>query len=141
MNGAESLVKTMLANGVDTVLAAAHLVTAIQSVPGRNLSPHDTDTIGVSMFRGSEAYVVMPDETVIGGSVRYFDEAVRERAEARIRTLANGIAEGFGAEAIIDYRKNYPPAINPAAGWCAMVGATSLGMPGAFLPDGGIERL
>lgn len=32
-------------------------------------------------------------------------------------------------------------AINPAAGWCAMVGATSLGMPGAFLPDGGIERM
>ena len=31
--------------------------------------------------------------------------------------------------------------INPAAGWCAMVGATSLGMPGAFLPDGGIERM
>ena len=32
-------------------------------------------------------------------------------------------------------------AINPAAGWCAMVGATSLGMPGAFLPEGGIERM
>jgi len=31
--------------------------------------------------------------------------------------------------------------INPAAAWCAMVGATSLGMPGAFLPDGGIDRM
>ena len=102
-------------DGIDTVLAAAHLVTAIQSVPGRNISPHDTATIGVSMFKGSDAYVVMPDETVIGGSVRYFDAAVREQAEARIRSLANGIAQGFGAEAVIDYRKNYPPAINPAA--------------------------
>lgn len=32
-------------------------------------------------------------------------------------------------------------AINPAAGWCAMVGATSLAMPGAFLPDAGIARM
>ena len=32
-------------------------------------------------------------------------------------------------------------AINPAAGWCAMVGATSLAMPGAFLPDAGVARM
>jgi len=31
--------------------------------------------------------------------------------------------------------------INPAVGWCAMVGATSLGMPGAFLPDAGVARM
>ncbi len=31
--------------------------------------------------------------------------------------------------------------ISPAAAWCAMVGATSLGMPGAFLPDAGIEQM
>ncbi len=102
-------------DGVDTVLAAAHLVTAIQSVPGRNISPHETATIGVSMFRGSDAYVVMPDEAVIGGSVRYFNPEVRDLAEAKIRSLASGIAAGFGAEAVIDYRKNYPPCVNPAA--------------------------
>ncbi|MFY0614351.1 MAG: amidohydrolase, partial [Hyphomicrobiaceae bacterium] len=98
--------------GVDTVLAAAHIVTALQSVPGRNVSPHDTATIGVSMFRGSDAYVVMPDEAVIGGSVRYFDPKVRELAESRIRTLASSIASGFGSEAVIDYRVNYPPTVN-----------------------------
>ena len=31
--------------------------------------------------------------------------------------------------------------INPAAGWCTMVGATSLAIPGAFLPDEGIARM
>lgn len=31
--------------------------------------------------------------------------------------------------------------INPSVGWCAMVGATSLALPAAFLPDAGIERL
>ncbi|MEO1686817.1 MAG: M20/M25/M40 family metallo-hydrolase, partial [Pseudomonadota bacterium] len=99
----------------DTVLAAAHLVAAIQSVPGRAVSPHDTATIGVSMFRGSDAYVVMPEEAVIGGSVRYFREEVRALAEGRIRALAAGIASGFDCEAVVDYRRNYPPCVNPAA--------------------------
>ncbi len=31
--------------------------------------------------------------------------------------------------------------INPAAGWCTMVGATSLGIPGAFLPDEGVAQM
>jgi hippurate hydrolase len=57
----------------------------------------------------------MPDEAVSGGSVRYFDAATRDVAEARIRMLAQGIAAGFGAEAVIDYRKTYPPTINHAA--------------------------
>ncbi|MEM6440790.1 MAG: M20 aminoacylase family protein [Pseudomonadota bacterium] len=101
--------------GADTVLAAAHLVTAIQSVPGRSVNPHETATIGVSMFRGSDAYVVMAEEAVIGGSVRYFDPATRDLAERRIRTLAEGVADGFDCEAVVDYRKNYPPCVNPEA--------------------------
>ena len=47
--------------------------------------------------------------------MRYFDMAARDLAEARLRALASSIAEGFGARAVIDYRKNYPPCINPAA--------------------------
>jgi hippurate hydrolase len=115
--------------GIDTVLAAAHIVTALQSVPGRNLSPHETATIGISMFRGSDAYVVMPEEAVIGGSVRYFDDDVRALAEERIHTLARGIAGGFGAEAVIDYRRNYPPAVNAAreTAIAAEVAATLVG--------------
>ena len=31
--------------------------------------------------------------------------------------------------------------ISPAAGWCSMVGATSVGLPGAFLPQGGIDKM
>ncbi|MEL6220283.1 MAG: M20/M25/M40 family metallo-hydrolase, partial [Pseudomonadota bacterium] len=56
-----------------------------------------------------------PDVTEIGGSVRYFDAGLRETMEARMRALAAHIAEGFGAVAEIDYRRNYPPTINPSA--------------------------
>jgi len=100
-------------NGADTVLAAAHLVTTIQSVPGRSLPPTAVATVGVSMFKGADAHVIMPAEAKIGGSVRYFDPAARDRAEARIRTLATSVAAAFECEAAIDYRRNYPPCLNP----------------------------
>ncbi|HEY9566510.1 MAG TPA: M20 aminoacylase family protein [Thalassobaculum sp.] len=101
--------------GVDTVLAACHIVTAFQSVASRNVPPHEAVAIAVPRFRGATAYHVLPDETEIGGSVRYFDAAVRETMEQRLRALASQIAIGFGAEAEIDYRRNYPPTVNHGA--------------------------
>ncbi|MEX2520364.1 MAG: M20 aminoacylase family protein [Paracoccaceae bacterium] len=100
--------------GVDTVLAACHIVTAFQSVASRNVPPHEAVAIAVPRIRGATAYHVLPDEAEIGGSVRYFDAGVREVMERRLRALATQIAEGFGAEAVIDYRRNYPPTLNPA---------------------------
>src|SRR3546814_4021602 len=72
--------------GVDTVLAACHIVTAFQSVASRNVPPHEAVAIAVPRFRGATAYHVLPDETEIGGSVRYFDAAVRETMEQRLRS-------------------------------------------------------
>lgn len=100
--------------GVDTVLAACHIVTAFQSVASRNVPPHEAVAIAVPRIRGATAYHVLPDEAEIGGSVRYFDAGVREVMERRLRALATQIADGFGAEAVIDYRRNYPPTLNPA---------------------------
>lgn len=101
--------------GVDTVLAACHIVTAFQSVASRNAPPHEAVAIAVPRIRGAEAYHVLPDVTEIGGSVRYFNMDLRETMEARMRALAAHIAEGFGAVAEIDYRRNYPPTLNPSA--------------------------
>ena len=97
----------------DTVLAAAHLVTAIPSIPARNVAPNETVTIGVAKLRGADAHVIMPEEAAIGGSLRWFDEEARALAERRLRQLAARIAESFDCEAVIDYRRLYPATINP----------------------------
>ena len=101
--------------GVDTVLTAAHFVTTVQSIPARNLSPFEAVTVGISMIKGSDAYVVMGDRAVVGGSVRFFSDAARDKTEARLRRLAGSVAEAFDCEAVVDYRRNYPPCINPEA--------------------------
>ena len=115
--------------GADTVLAACHLVTTLQSVPARSLPPTETATLGISMIKGSDAYVVMTEEATLGGSLRWFSEAARDRAEARLRRLAESVAAGFECEAVIDWRRNYPPCLNPAkeAGFAAETAAELVG--------------
>jgi amidohydrolase len=101
--------------GIDPVLVGAHIVTGLQSVVSRSAPPSQATAIGVPIFEGADAYHVIPDRVRLAGSFRYFDAAVRKRMEARIKGIAAGIAEGFGAEAEIDYRQNYPPTVNSAA--------------------------
>ena len=97
----------------DTVLAAAQIICALPSVPARSLPPTETVTLGVSMMRGAEAPVIMPERAVIGGSLRWFDAGTRDLAETRVRRLAERIAEAHDCRAEIDWRRLYPATVNP----------------------------
>ncbi|MFN3259762.1 MAG: M20 aminoacylase family protein [Pikeienuella sp.] len=101
--------------GTDTVLAAGHMIAALQSVASRTAPPQEAATISVTRLSAATAYHVVPDTTEIGGSLRYVNPAIRPKMEAQLRAVAKGVAEAFGAVAEIDYRVNYPPTINPAA--------------------------
>ena len=98
---------------VDPVTIASQLVTALQTVVSRNISPVDQVVLSVtSLETSTKAYNVIPDAVTIKGTLRAFSEANRERAEKRLRELTNSIAEGFGGSAEINYMHGYPPMVN-----------------------------
>ena len=99
---------------VDPVLAAAHLITALQSIASRNVSPVDAVVVSLTSMQTSQvgAYNVIPDEVRLMGTVRSFLPATRELAEKRVREIAGKVAEAFGATASVDYRRGYPATIN-----------------------------
>ncbi|MBT0781197.1 M20 aminoacylase family protein [Paracoccus sp. pheM1] len=98
--------------GADTLLAAAHLVTALQSIAARNVSPLDSAVLSVTQIHGGDAWNVLPETAVIRGTTRWFDPAVGDLIEARLRKLAASVAEGFGCTAGIDYERRYPSTLN-----------------------------
>ena len=99
---------------VDPVLASAHLITALQSIASRNVSPVDAVVVSLTSMQTSQvgAYNVIPDEVRLMGTVRSFLPATRELAEKRVREIAGKVAEAFGASASVDYRRGYPATIN-----------------------------
>ena len=101
--------------GVDPVLAGSALVQALQSIVSRNVHPVDSAVISVTQFHAGEAYNVIPDLALLRGTVRAFKPEVQDLCEAAMQRVCDGIAAGFGARVVLDYRRGYPPTINAAA--------------------------
>jgi hippurate hydrolase len=101
-------------SGVDPVVVAAHITTALQSIVARNVSPKETAVLSVTQIHGGDAYNVIPQQAKLGGTARAFSQETMTLIEQRMKALAVSIAAGFGAQAEVDFRRVFPPLINDA---------------------------
>ncbi len=109
--------------GIDPVLTACHVATALQSIVSRNLSPRDPAVVSVTKVTGGDAYNVIPQTAVISGTARFFAREVGEEIEDAMRRLAEGVAAGFGATASLDWRLIFAPTVNAPEPTAAVVDA------------------
>jgi amidohydrolase len=116
---------------VDPVVVAAHIITTLQTIASRNVSPVDAIVISVCSMQTSQvgAFNVIPNAVQLIGTVRTFRAATQELAERRIREIATGVAESLGATAKVEYLRGYPATVNPAreADFAAEVGERIFG--------------
>ncbi|MGH8738873.1 MAG: M20 aminoacylase family protein [Burkholderiales bacterium] len=116
---------------VDPVLVSAHIITALQSVPSRNIDPVDALVISVCSMQTSQvgAFNILPDSVALIGTVRSFRPGTRDLAEARIKQIVTGIAGSLGASAEVQYQRGYPATVNTAreAEFAAQVGEKIFG--------------
>ena len=99
---------------VDTLLVACQIVTALQSVVGRNVDPLESAVISVCALKTGDTYNVIPQTAHLMGTVRTLTEAVRDLCETRIKAVVEATAAAFGATARVDYRRGYPVTVNHA---------------------------
>ncbi len=100
--------------GVDPVIAASHIAGALQTIVSRNVRPVDTAVVSITRFHAGDAYNVIPERAVIGGTVRAFENETLALIEQNMRRMASGVAAGFGATAEVDFRVVAIPLINDA---------------------------
>ena len=116
---------------VDPVVVAAHIITALQTIASRNVSPVDAIVISVCSMQTSQvgAFNVIPNAVQLIGTVRTFRTATQELAVRRIREIATGVAESLGAAAKVEYLRGYPATVNTAreADFAAEVGERIFG--------------
>src|SRR6266404_1061414 len=101
-------------SGIDPVVVASHITTALQSIVARNVRPVDTAVLSVTKIHAGDAYNVIPEKAVLGGTVRCFSNATMSIVEERMRRIAESIAGGLGATAALDFRNLFPPLVNHA---------------------------
>jgi amidohydrolase len=98
---------------VDSIVVAAAIVTALQTIASRNTDPVAQIVVSVtSNVSSSETYNVIPQRVHLKGTVRTFSPATRDLAEKRLGEIAMGTAATYGGKAKVDYRRVYPAMIN-----------------------------
>jgi amidohydrolase len=100
---------------VDPVVVAAHVVTALQTLVARRVSPFDTAVVTVGSLHAGTAFNVIPPAATLKGTVRTFQPAVRRAIAAEFRRVVANVAKGLGARAEIQYRFFLPATVNDSA--------------------------
>ena len=123
----------------DPIVAAAALVTALQTIVARKLNPATPGVVTVGHIQAGNAPNVIPDRARLSGTIRAVDAPSRRLMIDELRRLAESIATAHGVTATVVMPEGTPPLVNPerAAAWgreaaARVVGADSI-VPLGFL--------
>lgn len=96
----------------DPIVAAAHLVTALQAVVSRRVSPLSPAVVTIGSLHAGDAFNVIPDEARLGGTVRAFDPIEEQEIEVEIRRIARGVAIATATEIDVSWQRHTAPTVN-----------------------------
>ena len=98
----------------DPIVAITSLVQTLQSIVSRNVPAVKPAVLSVTQIHSGSAYNVVPDKAVICGTIRYFDDEVRDLIHKRIEEMCDGYSKLFGIEVTADLRPIFTVLMNDA---------------------------
>lgn len=121
---------------VDPVVTAAQAVLGLQTIVSRSLHPKQPAVLTVGIIEGGSRMNIIPDRVKLEGTIRTYDQEVRETIQRRMHVVLDGITHAAGADYTLKVDPYAPPTINDAdlANWSRPVLEHALG------PDNVITR-
>jgi amidohydrolase len=99
--------------GVDPIVTAAQVVLGLQTVVSRQVDlTREPAVVTIGTIKGGVRENIIPDSVEMRGTIRSFDEEMRDDIHERVTTLAEAIARGSRASCTVCIRKNYPVTVN-----------------------------
>lgn len=96
---------------IDPIIVASQIVSGLQTVVNRNLSPFSNVVISITRFQAGNTWNVIPERAELEGTVRTFQDDIRQIIPKLMKRNVEGIASAFGAK--IDFRwYSYLPIVN-----------------------------
>ncbi len=99
---------------IDPIVCAAQIVTALQTIVSRNLSPFDQAVLSLGSIHGGTTFNVIPDEVKVKGTLRTFDKLIREKMLERMKEIIQGTATAMGCRGELTVSEIAPAVINDA---------------------------
>jgi amidohydrolase len=100
---------------IDPVLTAAHVITALDALVAREVSPLDNAVLTMATVQADGAFNIVPDRVRLTGTIRAGDLGLHDRLARRAEEITSGIAGAFGCTAELTHRQFCPPVLNDPA--------------------------
>lgn len=98
--------------GKDAISAAAHLITAIQTLLSREISPNEVYTVNIGTINGGHSQSIVCDLVEMTGTLRTANDEVRDYIIDRLHTVTNLELKAMGCNGLIQFTDHFPPVIN-----------------------------
>jgi amidohydrolase len=100
--------------GRDPIVAAAHVITALQTLSSRNTNPLQSMVVTVGQINAGTANNIIPETCTLVGTIRTLTPQMRAFAKERFFGVVQQTADAFDCKAEIDWQDGYPATINDA---------------------------
>ena len=100
---------------IDPIVAAAQIVTALQTIVSRNIAPLQPAVVTVTTVNSGTAFNVIPQEATLTGTIRTFDLDVRKQVLERFDRIVRGVGESMGCDVQVEVLRVTPAVINNAS--------------------------
>lgn len=101
-------------NTIDPIVVSSAIVTALQTIVSRSISPLQSAVISVGKMEAGSSWNVIPERASLEGTVRTFQSEVREQIPQWMKRVIEGVAAAHGAEAILHWTAHQPAVTNDA---------------------------
>ncbi len=97
---------------IDPILSGAQIITALQSVVSRNISPVQSAVISITIAEAGFTHNVIPNTMQLTGTLRYFQPEIGKQVKERMQILVKNTCKAMGATGKLGFEEGYPATIN-----------------------------
>lgn len=103
-------------SGIDPVITSAQIIGGLQNIVARQINvSKEPAVVTVATIHGGTRKNIIPDQVEMTGTIRTFDEDMRQDIHARIKHIAESIAEANHAHADVKVEQAVPVTVNDPA--------------------------
>lgn len=99
---------------VDPVVISAQIITALQTLISREISPFSSAVITIATLKAGTAFNIIPEQAILEGTMRSYSKEVRSHLLTRIAEVSQGIASAMRGSCEVKIIDGCPPCTNDA---------------------------
>ncbi|WP_079523399.1 M20 metallopeptidase family protein [Solibacillus isronensis] len=97
---------------VNPIVIGAQIVNQVHMLLSQKVDPVQPVVAAITMFNSGVAINVIPEEAIIAGTVRTFNQEQRDNVKTILTHILNNVTVTYGATYELEYTRGYPPLVN-----------------------------